>query len=361
MPGAARCRALAACAVALSIAVGPGAWARDAEDPTVAAEEDGTQGTGEDGDRPAGANCAGKPEARWVYNQLLVLRYNSLGADYRGRVGVCVPFLTDRGKFFDLSNFELGIAHELSPAFGHLGGYVGFAPLSILSFRVQATGLLYWELPLDRSAYFPVDGYGANIGSDHYPHEQGQTEGGWNVSFAVNFQVKLPIGPVALIALDSFAYEIWSMDDSDRHYINLRHDIVMAGYDHVISNEAMLMLEVPLPRNMAIRFGAYDSLRWVADAVHQNHSIGPLAMLTWPELPRGVRGLTIFLRVGWYADRSPADSGPTVIYIGLLSTYDLGSALSRSAGWIFEKHGKKHIYIRPAVPYMPVEKIPVIS
>jgi hypothetical protein len=295
------------------------------------ADDDAREEADPDDVQHTGANCAGRPEARWTYNMLFVFKYNPLGVEYRGRVGVCAPFIRDRGALFDLSNVGVGIAHEISPAYGHLGGYVDFAPLSILTFRVMATGLVYWEFPMNRAAYFPVDNYEAEITSELYPPERGFTATGWNVNFIANFQLKIDIGPIGLVALDSFAYELWRVGD-EPYYVNLRHDVVMRAYDQVVANEAMLMVEIGLPRNMLLRVGAFDSLRWIGDATYNNHHLGLVAMLAWPELPRGTRNLTVFLRAGWYVDRSPVDISPgtPVIYLGLLSTWDLGSAVSRA-------------------------------
>ncbi len=241
-----------------------------------------------------GRYCVDAPEARWVYHQLFVAKYNPLGAEDNGRLGICAPLVTRPGMLFDYTHIEFGLLHSLSPAYFHLGGYFQIAPLSLLSFRVEVSGLVYWNLPLDRSAYFAVPDYETYINSDYFPTEQGGGATGWQVAFSANLQARISMGRLGLIILDSIGYELWRVGD-EPFYLNLRHELVMARFDTVLSNAAMLMLVIPVHAEFNLRHGAYDSLRYAPDArsgFNLNNSIGLLAMLAWPRNGDHVRGLT---------------------------------------------------------------------
>lgn len=275
-----------------------------------------------------GQNCMGQPEARWVYHQMLVAKFNPLGAEHYGRVGVCAPLIRNHGMLFDLSHIEFGISHALSPAGMHIGGFLEVSPLSLLILRVTAQGMMYWPFPISRAAYFDVDGYEANIDSDYYPHEDGAFETGWNVNFDVILQARVSLGNLGLVFLDSFSYELWKVGDPDTYYINLRHDMVMQGWDQVIANEAMLMLEIPVHERFSLRVGAYDALRYVPASEQANNSVGLIAMLSWPEVGNITQGMNVFMRLGWYTNRPEQNygQGVPVIYLGLSYNFDLGSA-----------------------------------
>jgi hypothetical protein len=301
--------------------------ARPTEEP--AGDAGGPVEAAEDGRESTGRYCVDAPEARWVYHQLFVAKYNPLGAEDNGRLGICSPLITRPGMLFDYTHLEFGLLHSLSPAYFHLGGYFQIAPLSLISFRVEASGLVYWNLPLDRSAYFSVPGYDTYINSDYYPTEQGASATGWTVAFSANLQARVSIGRLGLIVLDSIGYELWRVGE-EPYYINLRHEIVMAQFDTVLANEAMLMLEIPVHPTFSFRIGAYDSLRYAPgglEGFNLNNSVGLLAMLAWPRNGDHVRGLTPFLRVGWYTNR-PTDSSRAIptIFLGLLFNVDIARA-----------------------------------
>jgi hypothetical protein len=281
-----------------------------------------------------GHYCADAPEARWVYDHLLVAKYNPLGAEDSGRLGLCAPLITRPGMLYEYTNIEFGMLHAVSPAYFHLGGYFQISPLSILSLRVEATGLIYWNIPLDRSGYFEVPGYRTPIDDDDFPSEEGAGATGWNVNFVANVQARIAMGRLGLIILDSLGYELWKVGEGE-HYVNLRHEVVMARFDSLISNEAMLMLEIPATQNISVRVGGYDSLRYVPNAPdghNLNNSVGLLAMVAWAQNGDHVRGLTPFIRVGWYTDRPTERQGLTTVFLGLLFNVDIAHARYGRAG-----------------------------
>lgn len=271
-----------------------------------------------------GEHCLGAGRSRFVWHHLLVGQYQPLGLEHTGRVGYCVPFVNDPGALWSHTSFEVGVVDYLSPAYGNIGGYIELAPISLLVLRVELTYMAYWPFPINRAGYFSRSGYDDDVRSENLPYELAESADGFNLNLHAVLRAKVDLGPVALVVLNALALSFWQIGDED-YYVQPRYELVMARADWGLTNEAMLMVEIPLPRNIGLRVGVYDALRYGIGSRMVNNNVGLLVMANWPTLGRSVRNLAPFLRVGMYTNH-PYHEGPTVTaYLGLLLGFDLSA------------------------------------
>lgn len=263
-----------------------------------------------------------------MWHHLLVGRVNPGGVEHSGRFGICTPFIEEPGMLFDRTHAEVGLVHSLAPAYGQLGGYLQLTPLSFLVMRAELSALTYWPFPSNRAGYFPVAGYEADHHPDVLPSEQGQNATGLNANLVAIPRARVPMGPIALIALSVLAYEYWAVGDED-YYVNIRREMVLGREDALITNEAMLMVEIPLTDGgFNMRIGAYDALAYGVGSEALSNGAGALLMVNWPEIHPDVRQLTPFVRLGGYSHH-PFRTEQFQFYGGLLTTFDFGALPER--------------------------------
>lgn len=271
----------------------------------------------------AGQHCAGQPGPRLVWHQLLVGRVNPLGVEHSGRFGVCVPWVERPGLLFSRTNVEVGAVHQLSPAYGHLGGYLQVTPLSLLVLRVEMSALWYWPFPADRSGYFRLSSYDDDHEPEVLTYDIAESARGMNVNLIASPRARIEAGPVALLALDVLSYEYWAVGDG-AFYVNPRRELVLRRRDRLLANEAMAMVEFPLTDGLDLRLGGYDALAYGIGSGVANNSVGGLAMLHWSAALAPLRQLTPFLRVGAYTHH-PFRVGQLALYVGALGTFDVAA------------------------------------
>lgn len=267
--------------------------------------------------------CLGRPGSRVIDRQLVAGQYNPLGIVHVNRIGVCVPFVRDRGILFDLSAIELGILTDITPSSFQGGGYFKFAPLSILSLSAEFVGLAYYKFPMKRAGYFPVDDYDNSGGNEFLPDDAGYA-GGWRVGLTATLQAAIPLGGrLSLVIVDVFNYDFWHVGE-EPFYINLAEDFMMARSDHIIANEGILLLQIDLRSDLKLRIGAYDTFRYVPQSEQRLNVVGGMALLTWAELGRRRRllNMTPFIRLGAYTHHEDRQGEFTGV-LGLSLNFDI--------------------------------------
>jgi hypothetical protein len=270
-----------------------------------------------------GRHCAGRYKEQWVLSQLFAAQSNPDGAYNQLRLGMCFPLIRTPGILFDYTNVEIGMINELTPAFTHLGGYAQIAPLSFLVFRVEASGLVYWPLPLKRTGYNPVyDGYDSGFESDDFEAGAGRVQTGWNMNLITTLRAKVALSPVwSILLLSILNVGYWEIGEG--YYVNIRWDVVMNDSDWIIADEAFLGAEARATDAFALRFGAFDSWRGVPSSGYTANQVGGFAMLWWPRPFPNVWDFTIMARLGYYTDHAFRTDSFSVLG-GLVTKYELG-------------------------------------
>ena len=275
----------------------------------------------EESDTQGGVACFGRGGARWGGSHFMIFRSAPLGALYEGDVGLCAPFLTRPGLLFGLTNAQVGASYVVTPASFQGGGYLQITPLSFLVLRVDALGAVFWPFPVDGSGYFALEGYDAEVGGDALPREEADSATGWSVRFTGVLRGLAPLGPVSLIVLDSTTVELWSVGAED-YYYNFVLDLPAARFDPMLTNEALLAVQIPVLANLKLRTGLFDSIQYNIGSKMMNHSMGVIAMATLPRLPRGVVDFSLFARLGTYTQHSSLNRWAVSLVAGLM--FDVG-------------------------------------
>lgn len=275
----------------------------------------------------ATANCVGATTPRWSAHQTLVLLLNPQGAEHNLRVGLCVPLYDSPDVVLALNHVELGAVTYVSPIYAIGGGYAQLVPLSFLVLRTELGGVGSWSIPLDGAGYYPRDGYDARWSASDLPAATGGTASGWTFRgmAALRGLVDLatsPSGPLRLVVYDAFFADYTELGDA-AYFAQLRFDVVSARHDWVLSNEAMLMIGIPIPDGPELRIGAYDAMRDVPASGYVGNQVGGLLMFTWMNPCPGIAELSVFVRVGGYTNHG-VRLGQATTLGGATADHDLG-------------------------------------
>ncbi len=253
--------------------------------------------------------CDGQGRTGWMARMTVLGLSNPLGGVVSTRIGWCRPLVRRPGLLWKLTAFEVGGLHVVTPSFSRQGGYVQITPLSFLVLRVAVSGVLYWPLPSFKvAAYWQAEGYDQHWPSNGVSNDMEvdkELGGGLNVQTTAILRVAVGIGrlrhgKVRLLALNAMALEYFYFPGYDFYY-NQRADAVLARSDLVLTNNAALLVELPLTPRVALRLGATNALAYLPRAGRLAwHQIGGLVMLPLKLAHRRVAELTPFLRVTGY-------------------------------------------------------------
>lgn len=268
--------------------------------------------------------CPAHAQTRPVVHQRLVALLNPMGAEHAVSVGLRDPLGDADSLLFQGAHSEVGLRSYVSPVYAIQGGYVELAPLSFLVLSLETTSVAMWPLRMNGAGYYPLAGYDADVQSDALPGELGESAGGWEMTVGATLQGAVPVGASRLLIASAFAAQHATVGPAS-HYYSLRHDLVLAQQDWVLSNEAVLLLELPMQPGSTVLFGAYDQARFVPRSGYLGHQLGPIAALHFDSPAPLVTGLDVYVRGGFYTDHVTRAGQPTVLG-GVAVHYGEGSA-----------------------------------
>ena len=244
-----------------------------------------------------GKNCYGNPKPTLGLSQALGIKYGDWGLEHQMRIGACIPLVIDKGPLFDLSFFEAGMVLHTSPIYVMPGGYINFAPLSILQFRVEAAPIFYWPIGVSGAGYYPIAGYESDYAREKLPADEGESAIGWYVRFGPTLQLAFPIGPLRLIFVDSAFFEHWQIGDADFYFHN-RNDLPAANSEWMVDQSALLLVEIPVHKNAALRFGVNDQLIMNFGGKNISNALRGIAMINLKRLGPKIRDFSPIIALG---------------------------------------------------------------
>jgi hypothetical protein len=265
----------------------------------------------------AAATCVGQPTPRWAAHQALALLLNPMGAEHNLAFGLCLPLYGDADPVFSENHLEFGATTYLSPVYLVGGGYAELAPASFFFARAELNGMGMWTLPLDGAGYFPRAGYGERWTMDDLPAATGGTASGWTFRGMGVLRGRVDLAPmgsgsVGLLVLDAYFVDYTELGDAS-YYAALRFDVIAARRDWVATNEAMLMVGIPIEGGPEVRLGAFDQTRNVWADGYVGNQVGGIVMLTWMRPSPGIEELDVFIRVGAYTNHGVRLYEPTTL------------------------------------------------
>lgn len=275
----------------------------------------------EEEESATGKHCLGETCPKLVMHQVFGGRINTTGIENTLEIGPCLPLIRKPGILFDYTHFSFGFVNVLSPTYSSFGGYLEIAPLSFLVFHAQVGVHLLWPLGLDRTGYHVRSGYDDEYSHAALPGEAGEAAVGWNALAGATLQAKIPLGPLGFFVVDTFTVEFWQVGTEDFFY-NCKKDVVLARRDLLLENSLMLILEIPLHRNFALRTGGLDDWIYVPAAKHVDHRFYGVLGFNFSRLGCAAHDFMPFLAVGGFIRHDFLQGQPTVL-LGFMTDYQL--------------------------------------
>ncbi len=280
-------------------------------------------GAGANDDPCPGSHCLGDGCAKLVLNQFLGGKLNPLGVEHRLELGPCLPLIRKPHMLFDFTNLRFGAINYVSPTYAHLGGFFAISPLSIVELRAEVSGLTIWPIPMSRTGYNAVAGYGAPFGPDDLPAGNGGSAWGVMAAFRPTLRARVGLGqsPLSLVVNDGLALEFWQVGD-EAYYYNARRDVVLARKDWLLANTAIVALEIPVHPNATLMLGGMDDVVYVPASEYLEHKVSGLVSIRLDRLGKGMRDFQPFVTVGVYEQHAEFDN-QIWIGIGIAAAYPL--------------------------------------
>lgn len=272
---------------------------------------------------PPPQHCTGERSSRWVLHQHLFFQVGPTGLESSLRAGLCFPLVDDPGLLWNSTHVEVGVANLLSPAYVALGPYVEVIPIAPIVLRIEAMPTVYFPFPFDRAGYFGLTSYNDDFRPDALTSDLAESAFGWNVNGIAMLRLRFPSeGLFRVLLLDIFNVEFWSIGSEPFFYL-LRRELVLAESDWELTNDAALALEIAIEDELLLRFGVYDSIKWVFASDYVVHHVGAIATMAIQNVSGGVFEIQPLIRFGFYTHHAFREGDPYVL-IGATADYDLG-------------------------------------
>ncbi|MBX3269585.1 MAG: hypothetical protein KF729_04960 [Sandaracinaceae bacterium] len=274
--------------------------------------------------QPASPAPAEAPSTvRVVAHQRLIALLNPMGAEHRFDLSVRAPLGDQRDLFFDGAHLQGGATSFVSPVYAIGGGFVELAPFSFLVLRGEVMGAGVWPIGMNAAGHYGLTSYDDDVRGEALPGAQGGSARGLFAGGSVTLQGAIGLGDgVRLLFASELGLTYVALGDAP-YYYSMKHDLVLAREDLVLTNSAFLGLEVRCASDLLLRVGAYDDVRHVPASGYVGHQLGPIAMLSWERIDPALSGLTIFVRGGGYTHHV-FRAGEATILGGVALDYDLG-------------------------------------
>ena len=272
---------------------------------------------------PVSSAAAQEPAGtRLVIHQELALLLNPMGAQHQLELGLRAPLGPQGELLFGGAHAEAGVVSRVSPIFANTGGYLQVSPLSFLVLRAEFLGNALWPIGMDGAGYYGLQGYGDDVHGEELTAEAGGAATGWSLRLQAGLQGAIPVGDARVLIVDQLRFQRDSMGEAPFYY-SVEHDLVLAREDWVVSNDALVLAEIPAAPDLLVRAGVYSNLRWVPQSGYVGHQLGPIVALTFEDVSDEVASITPFVRGGYYTHHVTRADELTVLG-GISVDYDLG-------------------------------------
>lgn len=249
----------------------------------------------------ARAECGRSDAPRWMSHHSLVLLLNPTGAEYNGRLGLCVPLFDDDDVLLRANHLEAGVSTYLAPIYALPGGYVQLAPVSFFFLRAELSGFFVWPIPLEGAGYYVRSGYDDGWRSEDLPVSEGESALGWTLRLKAVLRGSVALGEHFELVLVSSPWLEHFAIDHGAYWLDVRDDLIAANGDWIVAHEGVLLFGVRLPEGPIVRFGGFTALRAAPAAGYVGHRAGPFVMASFPWPDPAIESIDVFLRLGLYS------------------------------------------------------------
>jgi hypothetical protein len=186
---------------------------------------------------------------------------NNMGLQNTVEVGWTWPLTDSTNPLLSDAHISAGVTHALTPAQTRLGGWVEYAPLSILSVRAGVDSTAYFGT---FKSLMSFDSY-----TDPFSKKDRDARGGAKAGMAarayVSPTVKMKAGP--LVAMSSADFEWWRSTASGAlFYEPTRDTLLKSGGDRLVNATTVAMYQRGSDSGGTLSVGAIHALTYVFDA-----------------------------------------------------------------------------------------------
>jgi hypothetical protein len=248
---------------------------------------------------------------------------NPMGAEHRLDLSVRGEVGDQDDLFFDGAHWQLGATSFVSPVYAIGGGFLELAPFSFLVLKGEVMGMTVWPIGMDGAGHYAVSGYGADVHSANLPADAAGSASGFTAGGNGTLQGAIDLDAhVRIIAADEVGLYYVRLGTAP-HYTSMRYDVVLAREDLVLTNDALVAVEVRAASDLVVRAGAYSDLRHVPASGYVGHQVGPIVMLEWSGVAPSIEHLTVWVRGGGYTHHAIREGEATILG-GVAVDYDFG-------------------------------------
>jgi hypothetical protein len=248
---------------------------------------------------------------------------NPMGAEHRLDLSVRGEVGDQEDMFFDGAHWQLGATSFVSPVYAIGGGFLELAPFSFLVLKGEVMGMTVWPIGMDGAGHYAVSGYGADVHSSNLPADAAGAASGFTAGGNGTLQGAIDLDPrVRLVAADEVGLYYVRLGTAS-HYTSMRYDLVLAREDLVLTNDALLAVEIRAASDLLVRAGAYSDLRHVPASGYVGHQVGPIVMLEWSGVAPAIEHLSVWVRGGGYTHHAIREGEATILG-GVAVDYDFG-------------------------------------
>jgi hypothetical protein len=151
---------------------------------------------------------AGAEGPRRQLTETLGLAVNNLGLQNTLELSWQWPLHPDAGPLLREAQVSLGISNSVSPSYLRLGGWVSYAPVSILEVRAGIEPVYYLGIAGSLLAFERID---ADFGAAARKARRGDAVGAWGLRVSVAPSLRLELGRV--LATSGLELERWKAED----------------------------------------------------------------------------------------------------------------------------------------------------
>lgn len=258
-----------------------------------------------------------------VAHERVAALLNPMGAEHRLDVSVRGEIGDQSDLFFDGAHWQLGATSFVSPVYAIGGGFLELAPFSFLVLKGEVMGATVWPIGMDGAGHYAVSGYDADVNSSNLPADQAGSANGLYAGGSATLQGAIDVDDrIRVIAASETGLYFVSLGTAS-HYTSMRYDLVLAREDLVLTNEALIAVDVRAESDLIVRTGLYDDLRHVPASGYVGHQVGPIVMLEWSHVAPSIEHLTVWVRAGMFTHHAIRAGEPTILG-GVAVDYDLG-------------------------------------
>jgi hypothetical protein len=288
--------------------------------------ETGTADMRTDQTSPAASSerpSASESDVHVVGHERVAALLNPMGAEHRLDVSVRGEVGDQEDMFFDGAHWQLGATSFVSPVYAIGGGFLELAPFSFLVLKGEVMGMSVWPIGMDGAGHYAVSGYDADVHSANLPADAAGGASGFTAGGNGTLQGAIELDArVRLVAADEVGRYYGRLGTAP-HYTSMRYDLVLAREDLVLTNDALLAVEIRAASDLLVRAGVYSDLRHVPASGYVGHQVGPIVMLEWSGVAPAIEHLSVWVRGGGYTHHAIREGEATILG-GVAVDYDFG-------------------------------------